>query len=68
MIGKMLGNALGYAGRTETTVLLEEPEALNTESIQGDEKQPRQKRNAPGRDSSCSRTGHDWTVVRPDAR
>jgi ribonuclease HI len=39
-IGKRLKNALvlAHRGRTETTVLLEEPEALNTETIQDDEK------------------------------
>jgi ribonuclease HI len=38
MIGKRLENALGYAGRTEATVLLEEPEAFDAETIQEDEK------------------------------
>jgi ribonuclease HI len=37
-IGKRLKNALAYRGRTETTVLLEEPEALDAETIQEDEK------------------------------
>jgi hypothetical protein len=36
-IGKRLECALGYAGRTESTVLLEEPEALDAEVIQEDE-------------------------------
>jgi ribonuclease HI len=37
-IGKRLKNALAYRGRTETTVLLEEPEALDAKTIQEDEK------------------------------
>jgi NAD(P)-dependent dehydrogenase (short-subunit alcohol dehydrogenase family) len=37
-IGKRLKNALAHRGRTETTVLLEEPEALDAETIQEDEK------------------------------
>jgi hypothetical protein len=37
-IGKRLKNALVHIGRTETTVLLEEPEALDDETIQEDEK------------------------------
>jgi ribonuclease HI len=40
VIGKGLKNdlALAHRGRTETTVLLEEPEALDAETIQDDEK------------------------------
>jgi hypothetical protein len=57
MIGKRLENALGHAGRTETTVLLEEPEALNAESIQGDEK-------AAKAEAERTRPG----VERPDTR
>jgi len=37
-IGKMLKNALAHVGRTETTVLLKEPEVLDAETIQEDEK------------------------------
>jgi ribonuclease HI len=37
-IGKWLKNALAHRGRTETTVLLEEPEALEADTIQEDEK------------------------------
>jgi hypothetical protein len=39
-IGKRLKNtlALDHRGRTETTVLLEEPEVLDTGTIQEDEK------------------------------
>jgi ribonuclease HI len=37
-IGKRLKNALALRGRTETTVLLEEPEALDARTIQEDEK------------------------------
>jgi hypothetical protein len=37
-IGKGLKNALAYRGRTETTVLLEEAETLDAETIQEDEK------------------------------
>jgi len=37
-IGGRLKNALAHRGSTETTVLLEEPEALVTETIQKDEK------------------------------
>src|SRR3978361_2124381 len=37
VIGKGLKNALAHSGRTETTVLLEEPEALDAETIQEDE-------------------------------
>jgi hypothetical protein len=37
-IGKRLKNALAHRGRTETTVLLEEPEVLDAETIQEDEK------------------------------
>jgi ribonuclease HI len=37
-IGKRLKNALAHRGRTERTVLLEEPEALDAETIQEDEK------------------------------
>jgi hypothetical protein len=32
-IGKRLENALEYSGRVETTVLLEEPEVLDAETI-----------------------------------
>jgi ribonuclease HI len=35
-IGKRLKNALAHKGRTESTVLLEEPEALDAETIQED--------------------------------
>src|SRR3978361_1801396 len=38
VIGKGLKNALACRGRTETTVLLEEPEALDAKTIQEDEK------------------------------
>jgi hypothetical protein len=37
-IGERLKNALAHRGRRETTVLLEEPEALDAETIQEDEK------------------------------
>jgi ribonuclease HI len=37
-IGKCVKNALAYRGRMETIVLLEEPEVLDAETIQGDEK------------------------------
>jgi len=36
-IGRRLTNALAYAGRTETTVLLEEPETLDAELLQDEE-------------------------------
>src|SRR5712672_2662426 len=36
--GTRLKNALAYASRTKKTVLLEEPEALDAETIQEDEK------------------------------
>jgi hypothetical protein len=36
-IGKRLECALGHSSRTESTVLLEEPEALNADTIQEDE-------------------------------
>jgi len=36
-IGRRLTNALAYAGRTESTVLLEEPETLDTELLQEEE-------------------------------
>jgi hypothetical protein len=37
-IGKRRKNALAHRGRTETTVLLEEPEALDAKTMQEDEK------------------------------
>jgi len=36
-IGRRLTNALAFAGRTETTVLLEEPETLDAELLQEEE-------------------------------
>jgi len=36
-IGRRLTNALAYAGRTESTVLLEEPESLDAELLQEEE-------------------------------
>jgi len=36
-IGRRLTNALAYAGRTESTILLEEPEALDAELLQEEE-------------------------------
>jgi hypothetical protein len=38
VIGSRLKNALVHRGRTETTVLLEEPKSLDAEMIQEDEK------------------------------
>jgi hypothetical protein len=38
VIGKCLKNALAHGESTEMTVLLEEPEALDAETIQKDEK------------------------------
>ena len=37
MIGRRLTNSLAYTGRTETTVLLEEPETLDAELLQEEE-------------------------------
>src|SRR3978361_1989690 len=50
VIGKGLKNALAHRGRTETTVLLDEPEALDAETIQEDEKSARAEaeRTRPG--------------------
>jgi hypothetical protein len=48
-IGKRLERALGYSGRTERTVLLEEPEALDADTIQEDRLQPRRKHSGRGR-------------------
>jgi hypothetical protein len=48
--GRRLKNALAYTGRTETTVLLEETEALGAETIREDEKSARAEaeRTRPG--------------------
>jgi len=62
-IGGRLKNALAHRGRTETTVLLEEPEALDAETIQEDEKTAKAEaeRVRPGltmfTDGSCLNSG-----------
>src|SRR3978361_1482916 len=58
VIGKGLKNALAHRGRTETTVLLEEPEALDAETIQEDEKSAKAEaeRKRPGSTRFTDRT------------
>jgi len=60
-IGRRLTNTLAYARRTESTVLLEEPENIDAELLQEEERRP-------GLDLPYSRTGHDWTAGPPVAR
>jgi hypothetical protein len=47
-IGKRLERALGYSGRAERTVLLEEPEALDADTIQEDEAPAKAEAERPG--------------------
>jgi hypothetical protein len=63
-IGRRLKNALALArrGRTETTVLLEEPEALDAETIRRTRRQPRLRRNVYDLGSPCSQTDRDLTA------
>jgi hypothetical protein len=68
-IGKRLKSSLGYSDRTETTVLLEEPEALNAETVQEDKAMAKTEaeRSRPGltmlTDRSRLVTGAAWYVV-----
>ena len=70
-IARRLTNALAYAGRTESLVLLEEPETLDAELLQEEEAEAKAEaeKDRPGqRGSPRSPTGHGSTAVRQDTR
>jgi hypothetical protein len=62
MVGKRLKTPLAHRGRTETTVVLEEPETLGAETIQEDEKLAKDGGRAYQSGALLSLIGHDWTA------
>jgi len=67
-IGRRLTNALAYARRTESTVLPEEPENLDAESLQEEEAEAKEEAEKRDQDSPCSLMGYGSAVGRRGTR
>jgi len=67
-IGRRLVNALAYAGKMESTVLLEEPRRSTLSCCWRKRKKPGRRRRRLGRNSPCLRTGYGSTTGPPAMR